>query len=117
MRTRTLPWVALGLGVVLGLWWLVSPPAGRRTHYLLDLQAFHDDRTATDSASHLLLFNPGARPVRASVTFFFEDAEPASVALVVPPHTSLEQGSASWPVAGRRHFALRVDSSAPLVCQ
>jgi hypothetical protein len=88
-----------------------------RTHYLLDHEYLSDESTLHASMGHLLVFNPGEHDAELSLTLFFEEQEPRTFSAPAPAGVSRESNYTSWPVEPNTCFALRVESSAPVVCQ
>ena len=96
--------------------WTLLSDGGQR-QYLLDFDDVVDPGRGTSTMGHLLLFNPGPRPVAATVTVYFEDREPAELRLEVPAFATQESNFTGWPVAPGQRFSLAVASRERLVAQ
>jgi hypothetical protein len=88
-----------------------------RTHYLVDYEYALDSEALTGTMGHLVVLNPGPRVAELTVTAFFEDRETAVFELAAAPYASTESSFERWPVRPGDRFALRVESSEPVVCQ
>ena len=87
------------------------------THYLLDHNYVVDPERLFGEFGHLLAFNPGPHDADLQVTVYFEDREPETFALKAPAGKSSESNYGNWPVRPNQRFALRVESSEPIICQ
>lgn len=88
-----------------------------RTHYLIDHEYVDDKEKLYGLFGHLLAFNPGPRDALLKVTVFFEDRDPVAFDFTAPARTSAETNYSRWPVQPGQRFALKVESSEPIVCQ
>jgi hypothetical protein len=88
-----------------------------RTHYLIDHEYLLDGETLYAAFGHLLVFNPGPRDARLDITVFFQDRDPVTFDFLAPAGKSSETNYAHWPVRPNERFALKVESSEPIVCQ
>ena len=88
-----------------------------RTHYLIDYEYSLDSHALVGTMGHLVVLNPGPRAAELAVTAFFEDREPTVFELAAAPYASTESSFERWPVRPGDRFALRVESSEPVVCQ
>lgn len=88
-----------------------------RTHYLVDYEYALDREGLTGTMGHLVVLNPGPAAAHLTVTAFFADREPAVFELAAAPGASTESSFERWPVRPGDRFALRVESSEPVVCQ
>lgn len=88
-----------------------------RVHYLLDHNYIVDDQRLFGEFGHLLAFNPGPRDADLTVTVYYEDREPETFALKAPAGKSSESNYGGWPVKPGGRFALRVESTEPIICQ
>ncbi len=95
----------------------VLAPDSLRTHYLIDYEDSNDSATGYANISHLMVFNPGAREAELTVTAYYEDHEPDRFQLRAAPGTTTETISPDMPIRHGGKFALRVESSEPVVCQ
>jgi hypothetical protein len=93
------------------------PAPTLRTHYLLDYERGADREARFATGGHLLVFNPGRRAAELDVTAYFEDREPATFHLQARPGATTESEPREWPVPADGRFALRVESSEPVVAQ
>ena len=87
------------------------------TYYLIDHNYVVDQQNLFGEFGHLLAFNPGLRDADLKVTVYYEDREPEVFALQAPAGQSSESNYGNWPVAPGSRFAIRVESSEPIVCQ
>jgi hypothetical protein len=94
-----------------------SLPGAFREHYLIDYENTDDSTTLSSTIGHLVVFNPGPRDAELIATLYFENAEPTRFALVAPAGRSTESNSHAWPIRGGGRFALRIESTQPVVCQ
>ncbi|MBM3860080.1 MAG: hypothetical protein FJ395_10560 [Verrucomicrobia bacterium] len=92
-------------------------PLQQATHYLIDYEYILDREALVGTMGHLVVLNPGPRVANLNVTAFFEDREPARFNLKAAPGASTESNFENWPVQPGARFALRVESSEPVVCQ
>jgi hypothetical protein len=88
-----------------------------KTHYLIDHEYIDDAERLYGQFGHLLAFNPGPRDAQLKITVYCEDREPAAFDFVAPAGKSAETNYAKWPVSPGQRFALRVESTEPIVCQ
>ncbi len=88
-----------------------------RTHYLLYHSYLVDEKQLFGEFGHLLAFNPSSRDADLRVTIYYEDREPESFALKAAAGRSTESNYAQWPVHPSTRFALKVESTEPIVCQ
>jgi hypothetical protein len=88
-----------------------------KTHYLLDHEYMLDEDELFGSMGHLLAFNPGPRDAELEITLFYEDREPETFTFAAPAGKSSETNYARWPVEPNTRFALKVESTEPIVCQ
>jgi hypothetical protein len=114
--------LVLGFGMVHGLSQPHPPailPSHLRTHYLLDHEYQVDSPNLFATMGHLLVFNPSDRPVKLRLTLYSEAEAPQTFDWQAPAKTSSESNYESWPVQPKPNhpFALKVESSAPVVCQ
>lgn len=87
------------------------------THYLIDHNYLLDEQRLFGEFGHLLAFNPGPRDAELKITLFFEDREPVIFAQKAPAGKSTESNYGKWPIVPNTRFALKVESSEPIVCQ
>lgn len=88
-----------------------------RTHYLIDYEYSLDREALVGTMGHLVVLNPGTRAAELNVTVFFEDREPTQFKLKAGSRASTESNFENWPVQPGTRFALRVESSEPVICQ
>ena len=88
-----------------------------KTHYLIDHEYIVDDEKLYGMFGHLLAFNPGQQDAELKITIYFEDREPVTFDFAAPAGKSTETNYAKWPVAPNTRFALKVESTEPVVCQ
>jgi hypothetical protein len=86
-------------------------------HYLIDYDYSVDKEKLWATGGHLLAFNPGLRDADLKVTIYYEDREPDTMSFVAPAGTTFETNCGKWPVEPDVRFALKVESSEPVVCQ
>src|SRR6516165_9674203 len=113
--------------LVIALWPLARgrkvPPAAAllapalQTHYLIDYEYQVDATNGFATMGHLLVYNPGPRPVPLTVTVYYEDREPQQLHLLAPAQASTETNYSQWPLTPNGRCALRVTSPEPVVCQ
>lgn len=87
------------------------------TQYLIDYHWEIDEQKLFGTSLHLLTFNPSRRDATLDVTVYHEDREPDKVALSAVAGKSNESNYSKWPVQRGERFALKIDSSEPVVCQ
>ena len=88
-----------------------------KTHYLIDHNFIQDDEKLYGEFGHLLAFNPGGKDANLTLTFYFENQEPAEMIMVARHGESTETNYSKWPVKPGMRFALKVESSEPIACQ
>ncbi|MDI7274338.1 MAG: sensory rhodopsin transducer [Anaerolineae bacterium] len=88
-----------------------------RTHYLIDHNYIVDERRLFGEFGHLLAFNPGPRDATLAITLYFEDRDPVSFSMSAPAGQSTETNYARWPLEPGVRFAMKVESTEPVVCQ
>ena len=88
-----------------------------KTHYLLDHEYSVDEDKLFGSMGHLLAFNPGPRDADLDITLYFEDRDPKTFPFVAPAGKSSETNYTRWPIEPDVRFALKVESTEPMVCQ
>lgn len=88
-----------------------------KTHYLIDHNYIVDEERLFGEFGHLLAFNPGPRDADLKATVYYENREPESFCLKAPAGKSSESNYGGWPIKPGKRFALRVESSEPIVCQ
>lgn len=106
---------ALGCGESPAL--LVAPPESMRTHYLVDFENTTDSTTLFALTGHLTVFNPGTRDADLTVTAYYEDHEPDRFILRARAGSSNESNTSQWPLRRNTIFALKVESTEPVICQ
>jgi hypothetical protein len=95
----------------------LAPQGAMRTHYLIDYEYTLDREALIGTMGHLVVLNPGSRVAELNVTAFFEDREPTRFNLKAATRASTESNFENWPVQPGARFALRVESSEPIICQ
>lgn len=91
-----------------------------KTYYLIDHTYTLDEETFFSTGGHLLAFNPGPRDADLTVTIYYEtDAhEPDTLSFVAAAGKTFETNYRRWPILKPNvKFALKVESSEPVVCQ
>jgi hypothetical protein len=87
------------------------------TYYLIDHNYLLDEKKQYGEFGHLLAFNPASIDADMTLTFYFEDRDPVSIAQKAFAGQSTESNYGNWPVKPGQRFALQVDSTLPLACQ
>jgi hypothetical protein len=95
----------------------LMPSDALRTHYLIDYEDSKDTTTNFANISHLIVFNPGARDAELTVSAYYEDHEPDRFSLRAPAGATTETISPDMPIRHGSKFALKVESSEPVICQ
>jgi hypothetical protein len=88
-----------------------------KTHYLIDHNYVVDNERLFGEFGHLLAFNPGPRDADLSVTIYYQDREPDYFTLKAPAGQSSESNYGGWPIEPDVRFAIKVESTEPIVCQ
>jgi hypothetical protein len=88
-----------------------------KTHYLIDFEYGIDKVTGFGRIPHLSVFNPGTQDAQLSITAFYMDRAPNSFELTIPAQTSFENSAEAWPVPFNSRFALKVESTQPVIVQ
>jgi hypothetical protein len=89
-----------------------------KTHYLIDQMYTVDEEHLFGTGGHLLALNPGSRNADLKVTIYYEDRDPDTVSFVAPASRTFETNYRNWDLLKPNvRFALKVESSEPLVCQ
>jgi hypothetical protein len=91
--------------------------SSRASHYLLDLEYSLDETTGFGRLPHLSVFNPGNREARLAIKIFYQDRDPIAFRRSIPARSSIESNASTWPVCLNSKFALKIESTEPIVAQ
>lgn len=95
----------------------MQPPGSLRTHYFIDFESYRDPGTLLAMGGFLVVFNPASQPQPLDLTVYFEDRDPERFQLQARRGASTAFEASGWPVKVGGRFAVKVESSKPVIAQ